>query len=50
MNRPLVFGLLVGVATWTLVVNSHAERRARVKAADAAEKLRMAWADHHTTA
>jgi hypothetical protein len=47
MNRPFIFGLLAGAATWALMVNGNAERRLRAK--DAAEMLRSAWAEHNTT-
>jgi len=48
MNRPLLFSLLLGAATWTLLINSGVKRRAKVRAEDAAAKLRLAWAQHNT--
>jgi hypothetical protein len=46
MLRPWVFGLLAGAAACALMRTTSRV----VPASLAAEKLRQAWADHHTVA
>jgi hypothetical protein len=46
MIRPWVFGLMAGAAAWALMRSTSRV----VPAAVAAERLRQAWADHHTIA
>jgi hypothetical protein len=47
MSRPWIFGILAGAAAWALARSSYTRV---VPAGIAAEKLRQAWADHHTVA
>jgi hypothetical protein len=47
MIRPWVLGVIAGAAAWTL---ARYQARKVVPAVLAAEKLRQAWADHHTVA
>jgi hypothetical protein len=49
MTRPWILGILAGAAAWALVLRAEAAARAVVRADIAAEKLRQAWANNHTT-
>jgi hypothetical protein len=50
MNRILLMGLFACTAAMMLFRQAASSRRAVVPVEQAAEKLREAWADHHTTA
>jgi hypothetical protein len=50
MSRSLIFGLLTCVAAGLLFRRAASGTREVVPAEKAAELLREAWADHHTTA
>lgn len=47
MMRPWLLGILAGAAAYALV---HYQSHKVIPATVAAEKLRKAWADHHTVA
>lgn len=46
MMRPWILGLIAGAVAWALTRTSSRTVPVQV----AAEKLRQAWADHHTVA
>lgn len=50
MSRSLIWGLISCAAAALVYQRAAAQARAIVPVEEAAEKLRSAWADHHTVA
>jgi hypothetical protein len=50
MSRSIVIGVLAAAAAFLLVRRGNASSLKKIPVQLAAEKLREAWADHHTTA
>jgi hypothetical protein len=50
MSKSLLFGLFACTAALMIFGRAAARTRAAVPVEQAAELLRQAWADHHTTA